>query len=117
MRVIVVHNTMRHQSMCKQMRRESSQSRQVVLFCDDGDDDAVAASAAAAAAFASLSTLSASLMCGVDGPGMLRKCVPSDDLRLGVVGEDQAAAGEVDWAYGDPSDIELLRDGMESGCK
>ena len=56
-------------------------------------------------------------MCGVDGPGMLRKCVPSDDLRLGVVGEDQAAAGEVDWAYGDPSDIELLRDGMESGCK
>ena len=63
--------------------------------CDDGDDDAVAA---AAAAFASLSTLSASLMCGVDGPGMLRKWAPSDDdLRLGVAGGDQAeAVGEVD---------------------
>jgi hypothetical protein len=86
--------------------------------CDDGDDDAVAAPAAAAA-LASLSTLSASLMCGVDGPGTPRKWVPWDDLRLGVVGEeDQATAlGEVDWVYGDPSDIELLREGIESGCR
>jgi hypothetical protein len=72
----------------------------------------------AAAAFAPLSTLSASLMCGVDGPGMPRKWVLSDGLRLGVVGEEQvAAAGEVGWVNGDASDIELLREGMESGCR
>jgi hypothetical protein len=64
--------------------------------CDDGDDDAVAAPAAAAA-FASLSTLSASLMCGADGPGMPRKWVLSDGRRLGVLGEPRvAAAGEVE---------------------
>jgi hypothetical protein len=76
------------------------------------------AAPAAAAAFASLSTLSASLMCGVDGPGMPRKWVLSDGLRLGVVGEEQvASAGEVGWVNGDGSDIELLREGMESGCR
>lgn len=72
------------------MRKESSQSRQDALSSDDGDDDAVAA----AAAFASLSTLSASLICGVNGPGMARKWVLSDDLRLGVFGEDQGATGD-----------------------
>jgi hypothetical protein len=77
----------------KQMRKRS----QDLLFCEDGHGDAVAAPAAAAA-FASLSTLSASLMCGV-GPGMLRKCVPtvpSDDLRLCVIGEE-AGELEFDW--------------------
>jgi hypothetical protein len=72
--------------------------------------------AAAAAAFASLSTLSASLMCGVDGPGMPRKWVPSDVLRLGEAAADQGA-DEADWESGDASDPELLREGMESGCK
>jgi hypothetical protein len=43
---------------------------------------------------------------------MLRKWGPSDDLRLG--GEDQAGDEEV-CEYGDSSDIELLREGMESG--
>jgi hypothetical protein len=71
-----------------------------------------AATVAAAAAFASLSTLSASLICGVDGPGMPRKWVPVLDLRLGVVA-DQA----VDEESGDSSDAELLREGMESGCR
>ena len=70
---------------------------------------------AAAAAFASLSTLSASLICGVDGPGMPRKWVPPDDLRPGEV-VDQAA-DEEDWESGDSSDAELLREGMESGCR
>lgn len=79
--------------------------------CDDGDDDAVAAATAAAAAFASLSTLSAYLMCGVNGPGMPRKWELSLDLRL--LGVDQ----EADCVYGDASDIELLREGMESGCR
>lgn len=55
----------------------------------------VVVAAAAAAAFASLSTLSASLICGVDGPGMPRKWVLSLGLRLGVVVLDQAA-GEAD---------------------
>jgi hypothetical protein len=75
-----------------------------------------AVAVAAAAAFASLSTLSASLMCGVDGPGMPRKCVPSDALRLGEAAADQEA-DEADWECGDSSDAELLREGMESGCK
>lgn len=56
-------------------------------------------------------------MCGV-GPGMLRKCVPtvpSDDFRLCVIGEE---AGELDWVlYGDSSSIELLREGMVTGCR
>ena len=33
------------------------------------------------------------------------------DLRL--LGVDH----EADWVYGDASDIELLREGMESGCR
>lgn len=71
----------------------------------------------AAAAFASLSTLSASLMrCG-DRPGMLRKCWSSDELRLGVVDREPGVLA-LDCEYGDSS-RELLRegDGIESGCK
>lgn len=99
MRDIIVHQNNappEHVPKSQIGRKEPSQSRQGAFPCDDGDVDAVAA--AAAAAFASLSTLSASLMCGVDGPGMPRKWVLSDDLRLGVAGEeDQAPAlGEVD---------------------
>jgi hypothetical protein len=48
---------------------------------------------------------------------MPRKWVPSDDLRLGVVEEDQAAVGEVDRVYGESSDIELLREGMVRGLR
>jgi len=64
---------------------------------------------AVAAAIASLSRLSASLMCSGERPGMLRKWPSPDALRLGGA-EDHVAE------YGDPS-RELLRDGMESGCK
>ena len=83
------------------------------LPCDEGHEVAVAAArVAAAAAFASLSTLSASLICGVEGPGIPRKWVPPVDMRLGA---------EEDWAEdeesGDSSDAELLREGMESGCR
>lgn len=67
----------------------------------------------AAAAVASLSTLSASLMCCGDRPGMLRKCWSPDALRLGVVDREPDV---LDCEYGDSS-RELLREGMESGCK
>ena len=40
----------------------------------------------------------------------------SNDLRLSEVVEEQAA-DEADWEYGDASDIELLRSGMDSGCR
>lgn len=82
---------------------------------DDGDDDddAVVAEVVAAAAIASLSTLSASLMCCGDGPGMLRKCWSPDALRLGVVDREPDV---LDCEYGDSS-RESLREGMESGCK
>jgi len=56
----------------------------------DGAEDGVAA----AAAFANLSTLSASLMCCAGGPGMLRKCGPMDELRLGVVADQVADAAD-----------------------
>ena len=67
--------------------------------------------AVAAAAIASLSRLSASLMCSGEKPGILRKWASPDALRLGGVEvEDHVAE------YGDPS-RELLREGMDSGCK
>jgi hypothetical protein len=50
---------------------------------------------------------------------MLRKWGLSDGLRLGVLGEDQGAADDVDWVYGDASEIELLREDpvVVSGCR
>ena len=65
--------------------------------------------AVAAAAIASLSRLSASLICSGEKPGMLRKWASPDALRLGGV-DDHVAE------YRDPS-RELLREGMDSGCK
>lgn len=65
--------------------------------------------AVAAAAIACLSRLSASLMCSGEKPGILRKWASPDALRLGGV-DDHVAE------YGDPS-RELLREGMDSGCK
>lgn len=39
-------------------------------------------------------------------------------LSDGLVREDQvASAAELDWVNGDASDMELLREGMESGCR
>ena len=76
-----------------------------------------AATIAAAAVFASLSTLSASLMYCVDRPGMLRKWAPPELLRLGVIVDQVVVGAGEDREYGDSSDIELLREGMESGCK
>jgi len=65
----------------------------------------------AAAAIASLSRLSASLICSGEKPGMLRKWAASPDaLRLGGAEDDHVAE------YGDPS-RELLREGMDRGCK
>jgi hypothetical protein len=75
----------------------------------DGEDEV------AAAAFANLSTLSASLMCCAGGPGMLRKCGPMDELRLGVVADQ--VVDVADWEYGDSSARELLRDGMDRGWR
>jgi hypothetical protein len=67
------------------------------LFSQDNVDAdeavAVAAGVAAppAAAFASLSTLSASLMCSGDKSGMLRNCESVDALRLGGLDHDADA--------------------------
>jgi hypothetical protein len=71
--------------------------------------------ATAAAAFASLSTLSASLIRRGDRLGMPRKWESVDALRLGGLDQDADAAEEEE--YGDSSERELLREGMDSGCK
>lgn len=83
----------------------------MVPSCDEAEDvdDADVVLVAVAAAIASLSMLSASLMCSGERPGILRKWASPDALRQGGV-EDHVAE------YGDPS-RELFREGMESGCK
>jgi hypothetical protein len=81
---------------------------------DNVDEDGgapVAAGVAAAAAFASLSTLSASLMCRGDRLGMLRNWESVDELRLGGFDHDAEEKNE----YGDSFERELLREGMDSG--
>ena len=71
--------------------------------------------AAAAAAFANLSTLSASFICRAGILGMLRNWKSVDELRLGGLDQDPDPA---EWeVYGDSSERELLREGIDSGCK
>lgn len=83
-------------------------------------DEAVAVAAGvaalAAAAFASLSTLSASLMCRGDKSGMLRNCESVDPLRLGGLDQD-ANVADCEDVYGDESERVLVREGMDRGCK